>query len=338
MDLHGRSFLAELDFTPGEWTGLVELAASLKAEWRSERSGGRAATKHLVGRQIALVFEKTSTRTRCAFEVAAHHQGAATTYLDPAGSQLGHKESVADTARVLGRMYDGIAYRGFGQDRVEELAARAGVPVWNGLTDEWHPTQMLADQLTMREHLPPGASSLKDVTWAYVGDARCNVGNSVLVSGALAGMDVRVVAPAALHPTRKVVDAAEAIANTTGAHLTVTSDIDAVAGADFVYTDIWVSMGEPRELWSERVDLLRPYQVNQALLMRTGNPVVQVMHDLPALHDLGTELARQLHAETGLTAFEITDDVFEAHADIIFDEAENRMHTIKAVLVATLGR
>jgi len=337
MDLRGRSFCKELDFTPEEWTGLVDLAGVLKAELARERRGGPAAPKHLVGRQIALIFEKTSTRTRCAFEVAAHQQGADTTYLDPAGSQLGHKESIADTARVLGRMFDGIEYRGFGQERVEALSLHAGVPVWNGLTDEWHPTQMLADQLTMREHLPSGASSLADVACAYVGDARFNEGNSVLVSGALAGMDVRLVAPVGLQPAPAVVAAAREIATTTGARLTITDSLDGVAGADFLYTDVWVSMGEPKDVWEARVADLLPYQVNAALLARTGNPSVRVLHCLPAYHDLGTETARALHAVTGLSEFEITDEVFQANADVIFDEAENRMHTIKAVMVATLG-
>ncbi|MDR0837782.1 MAG: ornithine carbamoyltransferase [Propionibacteriaceae bacterium] len=330
VDLQGRHFLKELDFTPAEWRWLLTLAGDLKAE----RASGKQRQR-LAGKSIALIFEKTSTRTRCAFEVAAHEQGAFTTYLDPTSSQLGHKESVPDTARVLGRMFHGIEYRGFGQERVETLAAHAGVPVFNGLTDEWHPTQMLADQLTMLEH--SGGRPLSELTLAYVGDARSNEGNSVLVSSALMGMDVRLVSPVSLRPAADVVAAAEAIAAQTGAKITLSDSLDAVAGADFIYTDIWVSMGEPKEIWEQRLAELLPYQVNAALLARTGNEHVQVLHCLPAFHDLGTSIARDLHALTGLTEFEITHEVFEANANIIFDEAENRMHTIKAVLVAALG-
>ena len=336
-DLTGRSFVKELDFTPDEWAGLLDLAAVLKDEVRTARAGGPAAPLRLAGRNIALIFEKTSTRTRCAFEVAAHQQGAHTTYLDPSGSQLGHKESIADTARVLGRMYDGIEYRGFAQERVEALARHAGVPVWNGLTDEWHPTQLLADQLTMREHLPTRASTLADAVVVYIGDARCNTGNSNLVAGALAGMDVRIIAPADLQPAAEVVAAAETIAAATGARLTITDNLASVEGADFISTDVWVSMGEAEDLWVARIEALRPYQVNAALLARTGNPGVRVLHCLPAYHDLNTTTARKLHAVTSMTEFEISDEVFEAHADMIFDQAENRMHTIKAVMVATLG-
>ena len=337
IDLTGRSFVKEVDFAPHEWAGLLELAAALKAEARAERSGGPAAPRRLAGRDIALIFEKTSTRTRCAFEVAAHQQGAHTTYLDPAGSQLGHKESIADTARVLGRMFDGIEYRGFGQERVEGLARYAGVPVWNGLTDQWHPTQLLADQLTMLEHLPTRASSLAETTVAYIGDARCNSGNSNLVAGALAGLDVRIIAPAELQPAPEVVRAAESIAAKTGARLTITDNIASVEGADFVSTDVWVSMGEAEDLWAARIEALRPYQVNAALLARTGNPDVRVLHCLPAYHDLDTVTARKLNAIAGMTEFEITDEVFQAQAEVIFDEAENRLHTIKAVMVATLA-
>ena len=329
MNLNGRHFLLEADFTPAEWRGLIDLAAELKAAKKAGREERR-----LVGRNIALIFEKTSTRTRCAFEVAAHDQGASTTYLDPAGSQLGHKESVADTARVLGRMFDGIEYRGYGQEIVDELAKYAGVPVWNGLTDEWHPTQMLADQLTMLEH---SDKPLDQIVLAYVGDARSNVGNSVLVSSALAGMDVRMISPASVQPNAEVQAIARKLASETGARITVTDDLDVIVGADFVYTDVWVSMGEPEEVWDERLALLTPYQVNQALLDRTGNPDVKVLHCLPAYHDLGTAIGRKLHERTGMVEFEIAHDVFEAHADVIFDEAENRMHTIKAVLVATLA-
>ena len=334
--LRGRGLVKEVDLSPAQWGGLVDLAAALKDELRCWRAGGPTPRRRLDGRQIALIFEKTSTRTRCAFEVGAHQQGAGTTYLDPAGSQLGHKESVADTARVLGRMFDGIEYRGFGQERVEELAAKAGVPVWNGLTDEWHPTQMLADQLTIREHLPRDLQ-IQDAVLVYVGDARYNEGNSTLVAGALAGMDVRLVAPAALQPAPEVVSAARDIAAVTGARVSVTDSLDAVAGADFVYTDVWVSMGEDKALWADRIALLRPYQVNAGLLARAGNPEVRVLHCLPAYHDLNTAIGRELHAVTGMTEFEITDEVFEAHADVIFDEAENRMHTIKALMVASLA-
>ncbi len=329
-DLLGRSFLKELDFTRDEWAHLLELSADLKAAKRERREQPR-----LVGRNIALIFEKSSTRTRCAFEVAAHDQGAHCTYLDPSGSQLGHKESVADTARVLGRMYDGIEYRGFEQQRVEDLAAHAGVPVWNGLTNEWHPTQMLADQLTITEHL---GRPLDQVSIAYLGDARYNVGNSILVSSALMGMDVRIVAPAEFQSPAEVAEQARRLAADSGARVTITDDVDAgVAGADIIYTDVWVSMGEPKDVWTSRIAALRDYQVNAKLLARTGNPQVRVMHCLPAFHDLGTTVGRQVFEATGMDALEITDDVFEANAQVIFDEAENRMHTIKAVMVATLG-
>jgi len=331
MSLRGRSFLKEVDFSPSEWTSLLDLAAALKTE---RKALGADQPKRLLGKSIALIFEKTSTRTRCAFELAAFEQGAHTTFLDSQASQIGHKESVADTARVLGRLYSGIEYRGFGQSVVEELAEFAGVPVFNGLTNEWHPTQMLADQLAMREHF---AGPLADAKLAYLGDARSNVGNSVLVSGALAGLDVRLVAPKSLQPDESVIEAASDIATHTSAQLTVTDDLDAVAGADFVYTDIWLSMGESKELAAERVRLLSPYRIDAALLARTGNPQVKVLHDLPALHNLETKMAKELHETTGVGQFEITDDVFEANAGIIFDEAENRMHTIKAVLVAALA-
>ena len=330
--MRGRSFLKECDFAPSEWTSLLDLAAALKVE---RQALGADQPQRLRGQSIALIFEKTSTRTRCAFEVAAFEQGAHTTFLDSQSSQIGHKESVADTARVLGRLYTGIEYRGYGQAIPEQLAAHAGVPVFNGLTDEWHPTQMLADQLTMREW---SGLPLHQVKLAYVGDGRSNVGNSVLVSSALTGMDVRLVAPKTLQPAPSVIETAEAIASQTGAKLTVTDDPDAVAGVDFVYTDIWLSMGESADLVAERVSLLAPYRVDAALLARTGNPDVQVLHDLPALHDLNTKMARQLKESTGIDQFEIADDVFEANADVIFDEAENRMHTIKAVMVASLVR
>ncbi|GAA2499484.1 ornithine carbamoyltransferase [Streptomyces thermolineatus] len=330
IDLTGRHFLKELDFTPEEFRGLVRLAADLKA---AKRAG--TEVRRLEGRNIALVFEKTSTRTRCAFEVAAHDQGASTTYLDPAGSQIGHKESVKDTARVLGRMFDGIEYRGHGQEIVEELAAHAGVPVWNGLTDEWHPTQMLADVLTVTEHT---AKPLDEVSFAYLGDARYNMGNSYLVTGALLGWDVRIVAPAAYRPEASVVAEAERIAASTGARITLTEDVAAgVAGADFVATDVWVSMGEPKEVWDERIEALRPYAVTTDVLRATGNAEVKFMHCLPAFHDLGTAVGREIHARHGLTHLEVSDEVFESGHSVVFDEAENRMHTIKAVLVATLA-
>jgi ornithine carbamoyltransferase len=327
--LTGRSFLRELDFTPAEWASLVGLTRTLKAE----RAEGREAQR-LVGRTIALIFEKTSTRTRCAFEVAAHHQGADVTVLDPASSQIGHKESVADTARVLGRFFDGIEYRGTSQHTVDTLARYAGVPVWNGLTDDWHPTQSLCDAVTMVEHAGKPA---EDIAFAYVGDARFNMGNSLLVLGALMGMDVRIVAPVSLQPAAEVVAAARAVAAETGARLTVTDDVTAgVRGVDFVHTDVWVSMGEPKDVWAERIEALMPYQVNARLMERTGNPAARFMHCLPAYHDLGTAIGREIHAEFGLTALEVTDDVFEGPASVVFDQAENRMHSIKAVLVATL--
>ena len=330
MSLLGRSFLKELDFTTDEWLALLDLSARLKAERREGRE-----TKRLVGKQVALLFEKTSTRTRCAFEVAVADQGGTTTYLDPAGSQIGHKESAADTARVLGRWYDALEYRGTGQDVVETLAAHAGVPVYNGLTDDWHPTQMLADQLTMLEH---SGKPLTEIAFAFLGDARNNVGNSLLVSGAMMGMDVRMVAPVSQQNAADVVAEAERIAARTGARITVTDDVaTGVAGVDFVYTDVWVSLGEPKEVWAERIEMLRPYQVNADLLAATGNPDVKFMHCLPAFHNLETSVGRALHDEFGLDGVEVTGDVFESPASIVFDQAENRMHTIKAILVATLA-
>ncbi|MEU3859227.1 ornithine carbamoyltransferase [Streptomyces sp. NPDC028722] len=328
--LAGRHFLKELDFTEEEFRGLVELAAELKA---AKKAG--AETQYLRGRNIALIFEKTSTRTRCAFEVAAADQGAHTTYLEPSGSQIGHKESVRDTARVLGRMYDGIEYRGDSQAKVEELAAHAGVPVYNGLTDDWHPTQMLADVLTMTEH---SAKPLRKIAFAYLGDARFNMGNSYLVTGALLGMDVRIVAPKPYWPAQEIIDRAHDLAASSGARITLTEEIaEGVAGADFVATDVWVSMGEPKEVWSERITALAPYAVTMDVLRATGNPDVRFLHCLPAFHDLGTEIGREIHDRHGLTALEVTDEVFESVHSIVFDEAENRLHTIKAVLVATLA-
>ena len=330
FNLRNRSFVKELDFTAKEWKFLLDLAADLKA---AKYAGSEQP--RLVGMNIALIFEKTSTRTRCAFEVAAFDQGARVTYLDPTGSQIGHKESMADTARVLGRMYDGIEYRGSAQVKVETLAEYAGVPVWNGLTDEWHPTQTLCDMLTMREH---AAKDDHEVAFAYLGDARNNVGNSLLIGGAMMGMDVRIVAPRSLWNADEVAAKAQEIAAETGARLTHTEYVDeGVADVDFLYTDVWVSMGESHEVWQERIDLLKPYQVNAAVLKATGNPKVKFMHCLPAFHDRNTTVGEDLFQSTGLEALEVTDEVFESKHSIVFDQAENRMHTIKAILVATLG-
>ncbi|MEU7113386.1 ornithine carbamoyltransferase [Streptomyces sp. NPDC046182] len=329
-DLIGRHFLKELDFTAEEFRGLIDLAAELKA---AKKAG--AEVQRLRGRNIALIFEKTSTRTRCAFEVAAADQGASTTYLDPSGSQIGHKESVKDTARVLGRMFDAIEYRGDSHSKVEDFATHAGVPVFNGLTDDWHPTQMLADVLTMTEHTD---KPLDAVTFAYLGDARFNMGNSYLVTGALLGMDVRIVAPEAYWPGEGIVASARALAETSGATITLTEDVaEGVLGADFVATDVWVSMGEPKEIWDERIADLVPYAVTMDVLRATGNPGVKFLHCLPAFHDLGTAVGRDIHARHGLTELEVSDEVFESEHSVVFDEAENRMHTIKAVLVATMA-
>lgn len=327
--LHGRPFLREIDFTPAEWLSLIDLAAELKA---AKKNG--TEVQHLKGRNIALIFEKTSTRTRCSFEVAAFDQGAHTTYLDPSGSQMGHKESTADTARVLGRMFDGIEYRGDEQEKVEVLSELSGVPVWNGLTDDWHPTQMLCDSLTMREH---AGKPLNQVSYAYVGDARFNMGRSLLVNGALIGADVRIVAPRELMPDEECIAHARRIAEETGAKVTVTDNVDeGVAGVDFVHTDIWVSMGEPKDVWNERIEMLRDYQVNASLMEKAG-PQAKFMHCLPAYHDRKTMIGEQLFEATGMDGIEVTDEVFEGPASIVFDQAENRMHTIKAVMVATLG-
>ncbi|MFE9911073.1 ornithine carbamoyltransferase [Streptomyces clavifer] len=330
IDLAGRHFLKELDFTAEEFRGLIALAAELKAAKKAGRE-----VRRLTGKNIALIFEKTSTRTRCAFEVAAADQGASTTYLDPSGSQMGHKESVKDTARVLGRMYDGIEYRGDSQQAVEELAAYGGVPVFNGLTDDWHPTQMLADVLTMTEH---SEKPLEELAFAYLGDARFNMGNSYLITGALLGMDVRIVAPTAYWPAQGIVDRARGLAESSGARITLTEDIaEGVLGADFVATDVWVSMGEPKEVWDERITALAGYAVTMDVLRATGNDAVKFLHCLPAFHDLGTKVGRDIYARHGLTALEVTDEVFESSHAVVFDEAENRMHTIKAVLVATMA-
>jgi ornithine carbamoyltransferase len=325
-----RSFLKEIDFTPKEWKFLLDLSSDLK----TAKYAGHEVPR-LTGRNIALIFEKTSTRTRCAFEVAAFDQGARVTYLDPSGSQIGHKESIADTARVLGRMYDGIEYRGSEQQKVETLARYAGVPVWNGLTDEWHPTQTLCDMLTMREH---SHKHDEEIAFAYVGDARNNMGNSLLVAGAMMGRDVRIVAPRKLWNTDEVTKKAQEISRETGARITHTEDVDeGVAGVDFLYTDVWVSMGEAKEVWDERIQTLKPYQVNMAMLERTGNPGVRFMHCLPAFHDRNTAVGEEIYDKTGMESLEVTDEVFESRHSIVFDQAENRMHTIKAVLVATLG-
>ena len=330
VNLKNRSFLKLLDFTPEEIRYLLDLAAELKA---AKKAG--TEVQKMKGRNIALIFEKTSTRTRCSFEVAAYDQGAHVTYLGPTGSQIGIKESMKDTARVLGRMYDGIEYRGFAQKTVEELAQYSGVPVWNGLTNEFHPTQILADFLTMREH---AGKPLEKVTYAYLGDARYNMGNSLLVGGAKMGMDVRIVAPKPLQPAAELVAACREVAKETGARITITDDVDAgVKGCDFVYTDIWVSMGEPDEVWKERIAMLLPYQVNASLMKRTGNPDCKFMHCLPSYHNLETQAGRDVYKKFGLDGVEVTEDVFESPASIVFDEAENRMHTIKAVMVATLG-
>lgn len=330
FNLRNRSFVKEVDFTPQEWKFLLDLAAELKIAKYAGSEQPRLERKN-----IALIFEKTSTRTRCAFEVAAFDQGARVTYLDPTGSQIGHKESMEDTARVLGRMYDGIEYRGSSQDNVETLARYAGVPVWNGLTDEWHPTQMLCDMLTMREH---SHKHDEEISFAYLGDAHNNVGNSLLVAGAMMGMDVRIVAPRSVWNSEAVIKQAEEIAAETGARITHTEDVgEGVDGVDFVYTDVWVSMGEPKEVWEERIHLLRPYQVNSRLMRMTGNPKVKFMHCLPGFHDRHTKVGEELFQKTGMTALEVTDEVFESRHSIVFDQAENRMHTIKAILVATLG-
>ena len=329
-NLRNRSFLKLLDFTPKEIQYLLDLARDLK---RAKYTG--TEQPRLKGKNIALIFEKTSTRTRCSFEVAAYDQGAHVTYLGPSGSQIGIKESMKDTARVLGRMFDGIEYRGFAQTTVEQLAEYSGVPVWNGLTNEFHPTQILADFLTMSEHVD---KPLSKVSYAYLGDARFNMGNSLMVGGCKMGMDVRIVAPKSLWPNPELVETCRKIAAETGATLTLTDDVDAgVKGCDFLYTDIWVSMGEPDEVWKERIKLLMPYQVNAKMMERTGNPKCKFMHCLPSYHNLETKAGRDVYAKFGLDGIEVTEDVFESENSIVFDEAENRMHTIKAVMVATLG-
>ncbi|WP_239953023.1 ornithine carbamoyltransferase [Pantoea sp. Z09] len=331
--LFQRHFLRLLDLSPADITALLDLAAELK---RAKKNGSE--TQRLKGKNIALIFEKDSTRTRCSFEVAAYDQGANVTYLGPSGSQIGHKESMKDTARVLGRMYDGIQYRGYGQALVETLAEHAGVPVWNGLTTEFHPTQLLADLLTMQEHLP--GKALSEMTLVYVGDARNNMGNSMLEAAAVTGLDLRLVAPQGCWPEPELVEACRQAAQATGGKITLTEDIaEGVKGADFIYTDVWVSMGEAKAVWEERIALLRGYQVNQAMLQLTGNPQVKFLHCLPAFHDDQTTLGRQMAEQYGLhNGMEVSDEVFESEHSIVFDQAENRMHTIKAVMVATLSQ
>jgi len=330
MDLQGRSLLKEIDFTREEFLGLIDLGDQLR---KQKRLGLRE--HRLAGRNVALIFEKASTRTRSAFEVAAHDEGAHVTYIGPEESQLGYKESMKDTARVLGRMFDGIEYRGFSQDSIEILGAHAGVPVWNGLTDTWHPTQMLADILTMRDHT---SKPLAEVSFCYLGDGRNNTANSLLVTGALLGMDARICAPGGLQPSGPVWDSAAGLGKASGARLTVTDEIGAgVAGADFLYTDVWLSMGEPAGVWDRRIDQLLPYQVNATVMAATGNPETKFMHCLPALHNRETEVGRQIYDKRGLEALEVTEEVFESPQSVVFDQAANRMPTIKAVMVATLG-
>ncbi len=328
--LKGRNFLKELDYTPDEIRYLLELAADLKA---AKKAG--TEVERLRQKEICLIFEKTSTRTRCSFEVAAYDQGAHVTYLGPSGTQIGEKESMKDTARVLGRIYDGIEYRGFGQEIVNELADNAGVPVWNGLTDEFHPTQILADFLTMQEF---SDKPLHDISYCFLGDGRFNMGNSLLIGGAKMGMDVRICAPKELHPQKDLLKQCKEIAKTTGAKITITDDpAEGVKGADYLYTDVWVSMGEDKSVWGERIKLLKPYQVNAELVEKTGNPRVKFMHCLPAFHDRNTKIGEEMFEKYGMDGMEVSNDVFESERSIVFDQAENRMHTIKAVMVATLG-
>lgn len=330
FNLRNRHFLKLLDFTQAELRFLLDLSHALK----TAKYAGTEQPR-LRGKNIALIFEKTSTRTRCAFEVAAYDQGAHVTYLGPSGSQIGHKESMKDTARVLGRMYDGIEYRGFGQDIVEELATYAGVPVWNGLTDEFHPTQVLADLMTMEEH---SKKHLSEISFCYLGDARNNMGNELLVGGALMGMDVRLAAARACWPAEELVDRCREIAAKTGARITLTDSVaEGVAGADFLYTDVWVSMGEPEARWAERIALLKPYQVNRSVIEATGNPDVKFLHCLPAFHNRETKVGEEIFQKFGLDGMEVTEDVFESPCSIVWDQSENRVHTIKAIMVATLG-
>ncbi len=330
FNLRNRSFLTLLDFSSQEIKYLLQLSSDLKS---AKYAGTEQAL--LNGKNIALIFEKSSTRTRCAFDVAAYDQGAHTTYLGPTGSQMSTKESIKDTARVLGRMYDGIEYRGFGQDIVENLAKYSGVPVWNGLTDMYHPTQILADFLTMLEH---SEKPLHNMSFCYLGDARNNVANSLLIGGVKMGMDIRLAAPAKNQPNTDLVKRCHEIASQTGAAITITDNCDeAVKGVDFLYTDVWVSMGEPESIWEERINLLKPYQINSQIIEKTQNPNVKFLHCLPAFHNRETKVGEEIYQKFGLDGMEVTEDVFESEASIVFDEAENRVHTIKAVLVATLG-
>lgn len=329
MNLKGRNFLTLKDFTPDEILYMIDLAADLK----DKKKNGVVMTDKYAGKNIALIFEKTSTRTRCSFEVAAHDLGMGTTYLDPSGSQIGKKESIADTARVLGRMFDGIEYRGYGQEIVEELAKYAGVPVWNGLTNEYHPTQMLADVLTIREKL----GRIKGVNLTYMGDARYNMGNSLMIVSAKLGMNFTACTSKDYFPDEALVNECREIAKETGATITLTEDVKAgTAGADVIYTDVWVSMGEPAEVWAERIKKLSPYQVNKAVMDNAGSQAI-FMHCLPAFHDLKTKVGKDVYEQFGKSELEVTDEVFESEQSVVFDEAENRMHTIKAVMVATLG-
>ena len=330
MDLRGRHFLTLADYSPEEILYLIELSAELKAAKKQGREEQR-----LEGKEIALIFEKDSTRTRCAFEVAAYDQGAHVTFIGPSGSHMGHKETVKDTARVLGRMYDAIEYRGFGENVADELAAHAGVPVYNGLTDEWHPTQILADFLTIKEHVQ---KPFDEVVFCYLGDARFNMADTYLIGGAKLGMDVRIAAPKSLWPSEEFTSLANQIAEETGAKITITEDVaEAVRGADVLFTDVWVSMGESDDVWAERIKLLTPYQVNAQTMALTGNPDAKFMHCLPAFHNTDTQVGKEIYEKFGMPALEVTEEVFESPASVVFDEAENRMHTIKAVMVATIG-
>jgi ornithine carbamoyltransferase len=330
VNLRNRSFLKLLDFSPVEIAFLLDLSKDLK---KAKYAGTERHT--LTGKNIALIFEKTSTRTRCAFEVAAFDQGAQITYIGPSGSQIGHKESMKDTARVLGRMYDGIEYRGYGQDIVEDLANYSGVPVWNGLTNEFHPTQALADLLTMKEHC---IKPLSEISFCFLGDAKNNVANSLLVAAAKMGMDYRAAAPKECQPDPKLVETCKEIAKNTGARIMITDNVEvAVKGVDFLYTDVWVSMGEPDEIWEQRIKLLKPYQVNQNIIKLTNNPKVKFLHCLPAFHNRETKIGKEIFQKFGIDGLEVTEEVFESAASVVWDEAENRVHTIKAVLCATLG-
>ena len=330
VDLRGRSLMSLADLSPEEIVYLLDLSADLKAAKREGRE-----ERKLVGREIALIFEKDSTRTRCAFEVAAYDQGAHVTFIGPSGSHMGHKETAKDTARVLGRMYDAIEFRGFAQETAEELAQWSGVPVYNGLTDEWHPTQILADFLTFREHIP---KALSEVVFCYLGDARFNMADTYLIGAGKLGMDVRIAAPKSLWPRDEIVSLARSFAEESGATITITEDVaEAVKGCDVLLTDVWVSMGEPDDVWAQRIELLKPYQVNAATMALTGNPDVKFMHCLPAFHNTDTEVGKEIYEKFGMDALEVTEEVFESPASLVWDEAENRLHTIKAVMVATLA-